>query len=122
VTEIIIVCKARSHQRRPQMIARFRDVGGAMWDGVPLDAWEGDTVSTRVGMRHKSTLQFLDGDEPSDGGQYPANSGYRLRYRFECGMCGDVKVERGENLFDKFNRLRAARPDNDTHVIPLHIF
>lgn len=81
----------------------------------------GDTVSTRVGMRHRSTLQLLDGDKPSDGSQYPAHSGYRLRYRFECGMCGDVKVERGENLFDKFNRLRDARPDNDTDVIPLHI-
>jgi len=48
-------------------------------------------------MRHRSTLQLLDGDKPSDGSQYPAHSGYRLRYRFECGMCGDVKVERGEN-------------------------
>jgi hypothetical protein len=111
VTTIKIVCKARSHQRRPQIIARFHDIGDGMWEEV--------SGNTRDGVRseHISHLRLLDGDEPSDGGQHPANSGYRLRFRFECGMCGDVEVERGENLFDKFNRLRNARPDTDTHVI-----
>jgi hypothetical protein len=84
------------------MIARFRDVGGAMWEGVPLVGWEGVSVSTRVGTRHKGTLQLLDNDVPTDGANMSSN--HRLRYRFECGMCGDVKVERTENL------LRQVQP------------
>jgi hypothetical protein len=122
MTDIIIKCKAGSHERRPQMIARFRSdraqhVGR---DGPDewVDVWMGVSVSTRAGIRHKSTLQFLDGDEPSDGAHAPNP---RLRYRLECGMCGLVVVERGEKLWDKFNRLRDARPDRDTHAIPLHI-
>jgi hypothetical protein len=87
--------------------------------GGPLVGWEGVSVSTRVGTRHKGTLQLLDNDVPTDEANMCSN--HRLRYRFECGMCGDVKVERTENLYDKFNRLRDARPDNDKHVIPLHI-
>jgi hypothetical protein len=86
VTTIKIVCKARSHQRRPQIIARFHDIGDGMWEEV--------SGNTRDGVRseHISHLRLLDGDEPSDGGQHPANSGYRLRFRFECGMCGDGRL------------------------------
>jgi hypothetical protein len=115
VTDIKIVCKARTHQRRPQIVAQFRDIGDGLWNVV--------SGKTRDGLEYeyKSTQQFLDGDEPSDGGQHPATDLYRLRYRFECRMCDVFKPARAENLFGKFNQLCDARPDRDVHVIPLHI-
>jgi hypothetical protein len=125
VTLIVIMCKARSHERRPQIIARFRDVGLDMWEEIPaatradhkrFESGDWD-IDNPPNLHAKTTVQNLVGDEPSDD----ISPDLRQRHRFECRMCGDVKVERAENLCDKFNRLRDARPDNDKHVIPLHI-
>ena len=101
VTDIKIVCQARSHQQRSQIVARFHD-GGGSW------LWISGAQRDRVRFEHVSHFQLLDGDVPVDGDQHPAADGYRVRYRFECGMCGNVKTGRQENLFDKFNRLRDA--------------
>ena len=127
MTEIKIVCEAKSHKRRPQIIARFNDVGLG-WDNVSggtradrkrFESGDWD-IDNAPNLRAKTTAQDLDGNEPSRN-TLPLSSDFRQRYRFECRMCGDVKEARGENLFDKFDRLRDARPDNDKHVIPLHI-
>jgi hypothetical protein len=109
---MIIVCKARSHQRRPQ-IARFHD-GGGSW------LWVAGAQRDRVQFERMDHFQLLDGDVPKEGDQRWAD-GDRVRYRLECRMCGDVKTGRQENLFGKFDRLRDARPDRGKHVIPLHI-
>ena len=60
VTDIKIVCQARSHQQRSQIVARFHD-GGGSW------LWISGAQRDRVRFEHVSHFQLLDGDVPVDG-------------------------------------------------------
>jgi hypothetical protein len=96
---VAIVCKARAHEGRDVIIARF-----APQD----DGW-------------REIERYLNrGPYPSHPKRAPmAGQPGRRRFRFECDICGQTVVQREETLFPKLDKLRDMLPESGWFPVSL---
>jgi len=104
----MIVCNAASHERRTQVIRGFRAIEPDWWEEV------------RVGQEAE---HYLIGETPlvAPSLEEITSPDVRVRYRFECGLCGLTVPAKQDQLFAKFNRIRHLLPEYGYKSISLSL-
>jgi hypothetical protein len=105
---ITIVCNAASHERRPQVITRFRAIGPDLWEEV------------RVAQEAE---HYLIGETPlvAPSLKEVISPDLRARYQFRCGLCDLTVPAKQDQLFAKFNRIRDLLPEYGYKSISLRL-